>query len=193
VNRFHRWFCGSGGWRLLAARRLVPWALEGVDLGADVLELGPGPGASTAALQALAPSITCLEIDERLAAALRQRDRTGQLHVIHGDATDLPFADHSFDAVVSFSMLHHVASVALQDRAFVEAARVLRPGGVFAGADISPGWLFSAIHVFQQVIAVEPDSLGARLSRAGFDHPFVDRNGHMLRFSARTVAGSGAA
>lgn len=185
MNRLHRWFCGSDGWRSLASRRLVPWALEGVDLGAQVLELGSGPGATTTALQALAASLTCVEIDHRLATGLLRRSGGDRLRVIAADAAALPFPDQSFDAVVSFSMLHHVVSSALQDRVFAEAARVLRPGGVFAGADIAPGWVFSAIHIFQRVVAVDPDSLGPQLRHAGFATPRVDRNRHMFRFSAR--------
>ena len=184
MNRFHRWFCGSDGWRALSARRLVPWALEGVDLGADVLELGPGPGATTDALRSLALRVTCVEIDCRLATALSRRYTSGRIGVVCGDAAALPFRDRSFDAVVSFSMLHHVVSAASQERVFAEAARVLRPGGVFAAADIAPGWLFATIHMFQKAIAVDPESLAYRLQRAGFHRAHVDRRHHMFRFSA---------
>jgi ubiquinone/menaquinone biosynthesis C-methylase UbiE len=32
-------------------------------------------------------------------------------------------------------MLHHIPTAAQQDQAFAEVARVLRPGGTFAGTD----------------------------------------------------------
>ena len=41
----------------------------------------------------------------------------------------------SFSAAASFIMLHHVPSVALQDRLLAEIARVLKPRGVLFGAD----------------------------------------------------------
>jgi ubiquinone/menaquinone biosynthesis C-methylase UbiE len=41
--------------------------------------------------------------------------------------------DAAFDGVVCFTMLHHVPSALLQYRLLAEVARVLRPGGVFAG------------------------------------------------------------
>src|SRR5205807_10382353 len=56
-----------------------------------------------------------------------------RVQVQEADATQLPFADASFDGVVNFIMLHHV--IAWQD-ALAEAARVLRPGGVLAGYDL---------------------------------------------------------
>lgn len=65
-------------------------------------------------------------------------------------------------------MLHHIPVAADQDRAFGEIARVLRPGGVFAGTDsIGTGWLFKLIHVGDTLLPIDPDGLPARLSVAG--------------------------
>ena len=61
------------------------------------------------------------------------------VEVVETDATAMPFPDGSFSTVLSFTMLHHVPSVTLQDQLLAEAWRVLRPGGVFAGTDIAPG------------------------------------------------------
>jgi SAM-dependent methyltransferase len=65
-------------------------------------------------------------------------------------------------------MLHHIPSMELQDRAFAEIARVLRPDGIFAGTDsVGVGWLFRAIHVGDTLNLIDPDTLPARLSAAG--------------------------
>jgi len=53
------------------AGTVLPHALDGIDLGPRVLELGPGYGASTRPLAARAPSLTVLEYDPLLAARLR--------------------------------------------------------------------------------------------------------------------------
>ncbi len=50
-----------------------------------------------------------------------------------GDATALPFADVAFDRVVCVEAMFHFAS---RRRFFMEAARVLKPGGLLAGTDI---------------------------------------------------------
>ncbi len=78
---------------------------------------------------------------DRSRAMLALAARKG-LHTVEGDATGLPFADHSFDAAMLVSMLHHVDTPA---DALAEAKRVLRPGGrlavmVFTREDIADAW-----------------------------------------------------
>ena len=55
--------------------------------------------------------------------------------VLRGDATKLPFADHSFDVVITSEVLEHI-----QDdvAAIAEMVRVLKPGGHFAAT--VPAW-----------------------------------------------------
>ena len=47
----------------------------------------------------------------------------------------MPFRDGVFALVLSFTMLHHLPSSALQDPLFSEAYRVLKPGGIFVATD----------------------------------------------------------
>ena len=56
--------------------------------------------------------------------------------VLRGDATQLPFADGAFDAVITSEVLEHIAA---DTAAIAELTRVLRPGGVFAAT--VPSWL----------------------------------------------------
>ena len=132
MNLLHRCICGSSIWKNFLENRLVPWTLEGVSLGANVLEIGPGPGAVTNLLLNQAPSLTCVEKDPRLAKSLRRRLASESVQVLCEDATATSLPSAAFDSAVCFTMLHHVPSPALQDRLLVESARVLRPGGVFA-------------------------------------------------------------
>ena len=53
--------------------RLMPWVLDGVDLGDSALEIGPGPGLSTDWLRPRVPRLTTIEVDERLAQSLKRR------------------------------------------------------------------------------------------------------------------------
>jgi hypothetical protein len=82
-------------------------------------------------------------------------------------------------------MLDHIDPPALRDRAFAQAARVLRGGGVFAGTEsIGAGWKFGLIHVGDTLALVDPATLPDRLRAAGFADAHVDRNERSLRFRA---------
>ena len=120
MNRLHRWYCQSNHWRHRLGTEILPWSLRGVDLGGEVLELGPGPGLTTDWLRPQCRHITCLELDPNLARSLRQRVADTNLTVRVGDATAMPFCDRTFSVVLSFTMLHHIPSSALQDRLFCE-------------------------------------------------------------------------
>ena len=63
MNRFHRRYCAGAKWDALMRERLLPDALDGVELGDNVLELGPGPGLTTQALAPMTTHLTAIEID----------------------------------------------------------------------------------------------------------------------------------
>ena len=110
MNLIHRLYCRSRPWRA-HVRALLPWALDGISLErAAVLELGPGPGLTTDWLVQQVGSLTCLDYDAADATALARRHPG--VDVRHGDPTALPFASGSFDAVVCFTMLHHLPTAA---------------------------------------------------------------------------------
>ena len=131
VNILHRRYCRSDAWRQAVHHGMMPWVLGEVDLGANVLEIGPGPGVTTDWLRERVPSLTCVEIDRKLANALKARLEGTNVTVVEGDATAMEFADATFDTAVCFTMLHHVPARALQDSLLAEAHRVLKPGGRF--------------------------------------------------------------
>jgi len=185
MNRFHRWFCRTSFWKKALANEIIPWALKDVELGDDVLEVGPGPGMTTDILRERLPRLTSIEIDSRLAAALKQRLQGTNATVVEGDATAMPFADGSFSGVVSFTMLHHVPSPALQDRLLAEVYRVLKPGGVFAGSDSRWSLGFHLIHLWDTMVLVEPESFAARLEAVGFRDVSVKIAKRAFRFCAR--------
>jgi SAM-dependent methyltransferase len=183
MNLLHRRICRSDRWAAAMHERVLPWACRAVPLDGDVLEIGPGYGVTTRWLLAGGGRLTAVEVDPDLAAALRAQfgDR---VDVRTGDGADLPFPDSSFDAVVCFTMLHHVPSPQQQDRLFAEARRVLRPGGVFAGSDSRTSLLFRLLHVGDTLVAVDPATLPDRLRAAGFADVTVDAAPRALRFRA---------
>jgi SAM-dependent methyltransferase len=180
MNLLHRKLCASERWAERVRRDLLPWALHGVELGDSTLEIGPGYGANLRVLRTLARKLTVLEIDEELATDLDRRFG-GEVTVMQGDGTAMPFADGEFDSVVCFTMLHHVPE---QDRLFAEAFRVLAPGGVFAGSDGLRSLRFRVIHIGDICHPIRPDTLPSRLSAAGFTDVRVSTARRAQRFRA---------
>jgi len=110
--------------------------------GSKVLEVGCGPGhLSTRLARDHGLDVTGLDLDP--AMIKRARASVGRLGAgvpaptfVVGDVAALPFADGSFDTVVSTLSLHHWADPAA---GLAEIARVLRPGGRALVWDIRPG------------------------------------------------------
>jgi 16S rRNA A1518/A1519 N6-dimethyltransferase RsmA/KsgA/DIM1 with predicted DNA glycosylase/AP lyase activity len=93
MNRLHRWMCRSSFWEKFLQIEMLPWALKDVDLGQDLLEVGPGPGLTTDFLRTRFQRVTALEVDPALADSLKRRMSGTNVTVIQGDATALPFED----------------------------------------------------------------------------------------------------
>jgi arsenite methyltransferase len=127
------------------------WAeiLDGLRLHGDetVLDLGCGRGAVLLATAKLLPHGRAIGVD------IWRADQTGnsqqntlgnaelegvadRVEVRTADITDLPFDDNSVDVIVSSLVVHNIPSSAARAKAISEAARVLRPGGQLALADI---------------------------------------------------------
>jgi len=134
-----------------------------------MLELGPGPGAATDWLRHKVACLTAVEIDAEAAAALADRYAGTNVEITTGSAAALSYPDESFDSVGSFTMLHHVPTLALQNKILAEAYRVLRPGGVLIGSDSLASNDLHHFHVDDIYNPVEPASLLGRLQTLGFD------------------------
>src|SRR5947209_10694758 len=184
MNLLHRWICRSAYWKKTVTETILPWVLEGIDLGGDVLEIGPGPGLTTDRLRDRCAHLTALEIDSKMAESLQRRLGNGTISVVHGDGTAMPFPDESFSGAVAFTMLHHVSSVALQDRLLREVVRVLKPGAVFAGTDSLASTKLRIVHMGDTYVPVDPDKFAERLNSAGFCDIEVDRGDTRFRFRA---------
>lgn len=108
--------CGRGAVLLLAAQHLTTGRAVGVDLWRSVDQSG-----------------NSTEATRRNAVVEGVADRV-ELHT--ADMMALPFADGSFDVVLSSMAIHNIRGNAGRAKAVSEAVRVLRPGGRLLIADV---------------------------------------------------------
>ena len=174
VNWLENWFCGSSYWRRMTRTQVIPWLLSGAELGEHALELGAGPGAATDELRKHAGRVTSLEYSHAFAVGIAQRIQNGNGDVLQGDASALPFPEKTFSSVTTVLVLHHLRSPELQDRAFAEIYRVLRPGGVFLAIDIPNAWFHRIVHIRSTFVPVAPATATERLTAAGFSNVAID-------------------
>jgi SAM-dependent methyltransferase len=185
MNLIHRWMCRSARWRRVLEERVVPWVIGGIELGPDVLEVGPGPGLTTDLLRSRLARLTAIEIDPALAKSLAARLSGSNVAVVEGDATSMPFGNARFSGAVSFTMLHHVPSPQLQDQLLREVRRVLKPKGIFAGVDSVQSFSMRLLHIHDTLVPVDPERFGRRLEAAGFQDVVLETNPYAFRFHAR--------
>ena len=117
--------------------RYLELALSGIpdDFAGCLLEVPVGTGVLTMPVYQSLPkaSVTCLDYSaDMMAKAQRRAEAAGldNVRFCQGDVGALPFADGSFDIVLSLNGFHAFPD---KDAAFAETLRVLKPGGVFCG------------------------------------------------------------
>ena len=168
MNDNHAKVMSSPEWAAYIQGEVLPQATAGVEPGAELLELGPGPGAATEGLRHRVQRLVAVEHEQDAAQRLAERYAGTNVEVVCGDASALGYPDESFDTVASFTMLHHVPTRALQDRVLAEAFRVLRPGGAFVGSDSLASDDLHHFHEGDTYNPVEPATFLTRLQTAGF-------------------------
>jgi SAM-dependent methyltransferase len=183
--------CRNPVWRAITGRVVIPWVFAGQSLDGEVLELGTGAGANAAALLRRYPNvrITATDVDPVMLEAARARlVGFGSRAVVQSaDAACLPFDDASFDVVVSMIMLHHVGNLGA---ALGECQRVLRPGGLMVGYDLTragpAAWLHRNAKPGHGHDLATPDELRGALAKNGFGaiRVGVGLGGLVARFAA---------
>lgn len=175
MNRAHMEFCTSPEWQRMLEEQLLPPVLRDLDLGGDVIEIGPGPGFTTDVLLRRGAHVTAVEIDRVLADQLAAKLAGMNVDIVCRDATETGLPSNRFTGAASFNMLHHVPTAATQDAIFAELARVLCAGGLLVAMDAVYNEATEAFHEDDTYNPIDPDELADRLSTAGFEQIEVDR------------------
>ncbi len=169
-----------------------------------VLDLGAGTGHASRDLKRRYPSAQVVALDSSLSML---RESAGQQRFLRrflpvcADAHSLPLRSQSFDLVLSNLVLEWCHD---PDAVFAEAARVLRPKGLFTFTTLGPDTLkevrdlwrgvdpFTHVHRF-----IDMHDFGDALLRAGFAEPVMDTERLTVTYSTLTallaeIRGSGA-
>lgn len=186
MNENHA-LCSTPEWAEFMESEVLEPVTAGLDLGEEMLELGPGPGATTRWLRHRVKRLVAFELDPDAAARLASDLAGTNVEVEVGDATSSPFPEESFDSVGCFTMLHHVPTAQDQFRILCEAYRVLRPEGVLVGADSLASQGLHEFHEGDTYNPIDPARLFVFLQAAGFGHVMVSA-GDGLLFTARKTS-----
>lgn len=94
----------------------------------QLLDVGCGGGLFSNIAAKRGHEVTGIDLSESSLHVAKKHDATGKVNYIHASAYELPFSGGSFDVVTALDILEHVES---PRRLIHEAARVLKPGGLF--------------------------------------------------------------
>ena len=146
-----------------------------------VLDLGAGTGQASRELKRRYPSAQVIALDSSLAMlgqSARQQRFLRRFVPVCGDAHRLPLQSQSFDLVLSNLLLEWCHD---PDAVFAEAARVLRPKGLFTFTTVGPDTLKEARELWRGVDTfthvhrfIDMHDFGDALLRAGFAEPVMD-------------------
>lgn len=120
--------------------RSIAFALtQALPLGESALEIGTGKGRFLVELARHAAAVATVDIDAEAQAHARLNARyfgvEDKIQFVLGDATRLPWPDHTFDSAVTFNAIHHIPDF---KPVLNEMLRVVKPGGKIVLGDFSP-------------------------------------------------------
>jgi ubiquinone/menaquinone biosynthesis C-methylase UbiE len=136
---------------------------------AHVLEVGCGPGFFSPSIERAVPRGRLVQLDLQIEMLRVARDRMSSACLVSADASKLPFASGSFDAVFVSAMVGEVPD---RDGCLAQIRRVLRAGGEATFAETRRDSDFISL-----------DALSELLLPHGFE--LADRSGIRWQYVAR--------
>ncbi len=169
-ERYDRWFQTPIGKLVIEAEREAVNEFVDPAPGERILDAGCGTGLFTLDFLSRGAHVTGLELSLPMLEGARRRAGTIRFEGVQGNMSNLPFADASFDKVVSITALEFVADAAGAVR---ELLRVTRTGGLVVVAtlnSLSP-WaerrraktLKGEKHILEKAFFRSPDEMRALL------------------------------
>lgn len=127
-DAYRRWRASRLGRITDALEQDLILDLVGATQGRRILDIGCGDGTLLAELARRGAIVTGIDTDPHMLAAARERacQETLEMMLVDGNAGGLPFPDETFDVVLAVTVLCFVRDA---EQAFMEMARVMKPGG----------------------------------------------------------------
>jgi ubiquinone/menaquinone biosynthesis C-methylase UbiE len=176
MNPQHSYFelayrTGSDLWSHIAYQDIAMELLPPMPADSMVLDVGAGRGLFALRLVDAGYKVLGLDYVPNIVDAankeVKLRNISERARFVTGDATDIPFTDDSFDAVVDIGLLQHLHS---DDWAgyLSEVRRVLKPGGYILFGELS--------RETPRFLGFTPMSSGeAKFEKFGVSYSFFDR------------------
>ncbi len=127
---------------LLRAENAIrnPWIIQTIETqkqsSVRVLDIGCGAGLLSHRLAEKGHEVVGIDLSIG-SLEVAQKQNTGAAFLV-GDASQIPFPDHSFDVVCAMDLLEHVTN---PQQVIKEASRVLKPNGLFFFHTFNRNWL----------------------------------------------------
>ncbi|WP_245989836.1 class I SAM-dependent methyltransferase [Agrococcus jenensis] len=184
----HRTMWASGDYPTMVETFLLPLgprlvAAAGIEAGARVLDVAAGTGNASLPAAAAGAEVTASDLTpELLEAGRRRAEEAGlQLEWVEADAEHLPFADASFDVVMSSIGVmfapHHQAAAD-------ELVRVCAPGGTVALLSWTPEGMLGALFRTMKPFAAPPPPGAQPPPLWGSEAHLAELFGERVRFHA---------
>jgi SAM-dependent methyltransferase len=178
---------------LIAIEEPVVREALGEVAGLSVLDLGCGTGRHSVWLAGRGAAVTGVDFSEGMLEEARRKAAGTVRFLAHDLHLPLPFADGTFDRVVSGLVLEHLQGL---DAFFAEARRVLRPGGLAVFSAMHPAMFLKGVQARftdpESGEKVQPGSVAHTIGdfvmaavRAGFALEGVDERAPDADFAAR--------
>lgn len=136
--------------------------------GRRILDVGCGTGQLASTLMSEGARVTGIDLDRTAIDSARRLAPLAEFHIV--SASQLPFAEGTFDAVVLVNSLHHIPP-GLMIKALQEGLRVLGPGGHLIVIEPLPkGSFFEAFRAIEDETVVRLEAQEAISKFAGSAH-----------------------
>lgn len=163
--------------QMLGQRVHAPSKNTLAEAGAQVtsfLDIGSGTGALAGLVATRIPGAKAVASDISVSMLRKAGEKHASLLLAAGNCCALPFKDSVFDSAGSSLALQWASDIRL---AFAEAARVLKPGGLFVCSTLGPETLCELRDCYEgrgEIEFCDTDSIKAALSSSGLEAVFIE-------------------